>query len=128
MAKEFGARAAGAINPERVAARVLERLRTQPAERRAPIRRWLAAAPRALRVAATLALLLAGGLVLRRALVGPDQPLAVVVPLLPELSEDELHEVLDSMAFEAPLPEDLAVGLTDLTESQLQELLRRMEG
>ena len=128
VAQQLGSRAANALDAERVAARVIERLRAEPLKQRAPARQWFVGMPVAFRVAAALALLVAGGLVARRVVVDGDGPFAVVAPLLPDLSADELHEVLDSLAFEAPLPEDLAVGLTDLTESQLRELLKLMEG
>ncbi|HEX9581619.1 MAG TPA: hypothetical protein VF970_11000 [Gemmatimonadales bacterium] len=128
VAQHLGERTASRIDADRVAARVLHRLHTEPVERRSLVGRWFAGTPMVVRLAAVLALVVSAGLVTRRATLDREPPIALVAPLLPELSMDELHEVLDSLALEAPLPEDLAVGLIDLTESELQELLKRMEG
>jgi hypothetical protein len=129
IAERLGERAARSVNPERVAAGVLARLRdaSRPTPRALPLRA-LFAAPAALRAAAAVALIAAGGLLARGALRDRPDPPALVAPFLPELSLDELSEVLDSMVLEAPLPDDLGVGFTDLTEPQLRELLRLMEG
>ncbi|HXV85339.1 MAG TPA: hypothetical protein VD793_01505 [Gemmatimonadales bacterium] len=127
IARGLGERAARTVDPDRVAASVTRRLAQEPPARHpAPLRWWLAA-PSVLRAAAVAALVVTGGLVARDALFGPDASPAWPAPL-PELSQDELQEVLDSFAFDAPLPEDLAIGLSDLTETQLQELLKLMEG
>ncbi|MBI3982461.1 MAG: hypothetical protein HY337_06085 [Gemmatimonadetes bacterium] len=128
IARRLGDRAARSVDPDRVAAGILARLRSAPPAQDRPIVRLFFRAPVALRVAAAIAVLVTGGLVTRTLLVDPREPVTLIAPFLPELSADELTEVLDSLAFEAPLPEDLAVGLTDLTESQLRELLRLMEG
>ncbi|HWP38521.1 MAG TPA: hypothetical protein VNL18_13305 [Gemmatimonadales bacterium] len=129
IARHMGERAARSVNPERVAAGVLARLRAAPPETRRPLPlRLFYAAPTALRVAAAVALIATGGLLARGALRDRPEAPALVAPFLPELSLDELSEVLDSMVLEAPVPEDLTVGLTDLTEAQLRELLKLMEG
>ena len=78
-------------------------------------------------MAAAVAILAGAGLVTRAVLLERPPTAALMAPWLSELSAEELHEVLDSMAFEAPVPRDLAVGLTDLTETQLRELLAQME-
>jgi hypothetical protein len=60
---------------------------------------------------------------------GPSttESLAGSVQGLEALDGVELAEMLDSLAYSAPVY-TMAVGLDDLTESQLRELLESMEG
>lgn len=47
---------------------------------------------------------------------------------LTELSEDELDQVMDSLLVDQPMFEVAAVGLYDLDEQELEDLLELMEG
>lgn len=127
MARGLGASAAERVDVERVAARVVARLREDRDAGRSPERLWWRT-PAVLRAAAAVLVLAAGGLVARSVLVRQGPELAASFPALAELSTAELEEVYDSLSFETPLHEVVAVGLHDLTEEQLRELLRLMEG
>jgi hypothetical protein len=124
IAGSLGRRAADRLDVERAAVTVVTRLRSEPAQRPA----WWAG-PTLLRLAAAIAITLGGlftyRLVSRRpSTVSPDVPVAA----LQTLSPDELEEVLDSLSIEAPAYETVAVGLHDLNDQELSELLHRMEG
>jgi len=127
LAGSLGGDAAERLEVERVAAGVVARLR---ADRMQAPQRWRWMAPAWLRLAAALAVLIAGGALVRGALHRPaSEPTAVVAaPMLGDLTNDELVEVFDSLSVEAPVHEGLAVGLESLNEAQLEELLRLMEG
>jgi hypothetical protein len=127
VAKTLGARAADRLDVERVAARVVARLRADGAQA-ARLRRAWWSAPAVLQLAAALAVLVTGGVLVRGALENGSEPAAVVAPILRDLSADELAEVFDSLSIEAPVHEGVAVGLESLNEAQLNELLRLMEG
>jgi hypothetical protein len=128
VAGSLGARAARRLDVERVAAGVLARLRAEQEESPLPRRTWWAA-PMLLRLAAVLALLVTGGILTRGAWRHAAPPSAVVsVPMLRELTNDELIEVFDSLAVETSVHDGLAVGLENLNEAQLKELLSLMEG
>jgi hypothetical protein len=129
VAASLGANAAERLDVERVAAGVVARLRTDQAQSQAPRHAWWTA-PMLLRLAAALAILVTGGVLTREALRHTAaRPSAVVpVPILRELTNDELIEVFDSLGVEAPVQEGLAVGLESLNETQLKELLSLMEG
>ncbi len=129
MAREIGAWAADRLDVERVAAGVVARLRADRVAAEQPQRAWWAA-PIVLRLAAAVAVLIGGGVLVRGVLEhhAPRPAAAVSAPMLRDLSADELIEVFDSLAIEAPVHEGLAVGLENLNEAQLQELLRLMEG
>jgi hypothetical protein len=124
IAERLGSRAAAELNVERVADRVVARLRSEPAVKRSvPVARWLA-------LAAGFVVLIAGSVLVmhRRA---PEQTAAqavAVAPALDELSEPELAEVLDSLSWQAPASAQLATTLDDLDAAQLKELLTLMEG
>jgi hypothetical protein len=125
MAKQLGARAEAKLDVELTAQAVLKRLREEPVRvawwRRGPVLQGLAAA--------AVVVLTAGILVSNHVLDGGRTPAAVFAPVeLQELSLEELEEVYDSVAVEAPVYELVAVGLHDLNESELEELLRLMEG
>jgi hypothetical protein len=129
VAKSLGAQAADRLDVERVTAGVLARLRADDAQARAPRRPWWAP-PVLLRLAAALAVLVGGGILARGALRHPaaHSTAVVSVPILRELTNDELIEVFDSLGVETPVHEGLAVGLESLNEAQLKELLSLMEG
>ena len=124
IAANLGRRAADRLDVEGAATAVLARLRSEPVRRPA----WWAG-PALLRLAAAFAITLGGIFAYRQlsrapATVGQDIPVAA----LQTLSPDELEEVLDSLSTEAPAYETVAVGLHDLSDQELSELLHRMEG
>lgn len=126
LAKGLGQRAAEGLDVEATASAVLRRLKAEPIRilwwKRAPVIRSLAAA--------AVLILTAGILVTNQ--LGPNGSGAVVgapVPVeLAALSETELEEVFDSLYVEAPVYELADAALGDLTEGELEELLRLMEG
>jgi hypothetical protein len=126
IAPGLGERAARQIDPDRAAAAVVARLRT--AERVTP---WWGGST-LLRLAAAVTLLAGATVFTYRVASDDDAPVvalaAAPVAGLQTLSADELEEVLDSLALEAPAGENAAVGLYNLNAEQLDELLRRMEG
>ena len=124
LTSRLGADAAERLDVEATARAVVERLRTEPV--RVPWWRQV----RVLQSAAAAVVILAAGLLVfdrsgdEIALLGDE-----VIPVAIEsLSADELEEVVDSLFFEAPVYEQVAIGLQDLDESQLVELLQLMEG
>lgn len=125
MARALGARAADRVDAEQTARAVLLRLEQQPRKRV-----WWQRAPAFQALAAAAVVVLLAGVFL----VGPfgshagdaAEPMALVE--LEELSTDELAEVFDSLVAEAPVYEYSTVGLQDLNEQQLRELLQLMEG
>ena len=129
FARGLGDRAAQRLQVEAVAAGVLQRLRAGGAREPRP-GRLRGRGPLILRMAAAVAVLAGGGLVARSALERSPQVAARVVPTpaLAGLSSDELEEVFDSLAVEAPVHEFAASGLASLDEAQLTELLQEMEG
>lgn len=127
MARDLGSRAADRIHVERVAAGVVARLREDQDTGRSRERPWWRN-PAVLRIAAAVVVLAGGGLVARNVLDRGDAARGAVFPALVELSPAELLEIADSLSLETPVHEGVAVGLQDLTEEQLRELLRLMEG
>jgi hypothetical protein len=124
IAARLGGRAAAALDVERVARRVVARLRAEPpARRHMPAARWLA-------LAAAVVLLIAGSVfTVRNQGAGTMTVLPVAVaPALDQLSEPELAEVLDSLSWEAPASTQLATTHDDLDATQLRELLALIEG
>lgn len=127
LAVAAGERAAARLDVDRVAERVVRRLREEP--RRGGlgrVARWLA-------LAAAVVVVVGGGVYLRQAVTGSHtttSPVAQVpVPtVLDGLSSSELDEVLDSLVVAAPVSQQAAVSLDALNEQQLEELLARMEG
>ena len=123
-ASALGSREADALDLDRVADRVVARLRSgERAASRVRVWRWLTG------VAAAAVLLVATA-----RWIDPDESvgeMAATVATAPELeslSGDELAEVLDSLFLHAPVTELVAVSLDDLNERQLAELLTLMEG
>ena len=130
VARELGKRAAARIDVERTAAAVMARLRSPEVVRPAP---WWGR-PGLLRLAAAVTITVGAGLLGYKAMVqspgnGNGAELASVpIVALQSLSQDELAEVLVALVEQAPAHEDVAVGLDDLNDEELSELLRRMEG
>jgi hypothetical protein len=127
LAQQLGVRAAEQLDPDRTAQAVVRRLR-EP--RQAPGTRWQ---PLWLSAAATVALLLSGGLVwrsLRPAAPAPATTVGQAGLDLNDLSAEQLHDVLNTV--DQPLDVDasgsLEVGVDDLTPGELRTLLRALEG
>ncbi len=128
-ARRMGSGAAERLNVERVAAAVVERLRSDPARATGPA--WMQ--PAWLRIAAAVVVLVGGGLVWRQ-LGSPTGGAAhgahFVTDDLTDLSADQLRDVLNT------LDETLNLGSTtlpdgdldDLDAQQLQAVLRSLEG
>ncbi|HKC41647.1 MAG TPA: hypothetical protein VKC15_19030 [Gemmatimonadales bacterium] len=126
-ARRLGVQAAERLDVERVAARVVERLRDEPVRPTRPA--WMQ--PAWLRIAAAVVLLVGGGLVWRQA-GNPAAPHGAhfVTDDLTDLSADQLRDVLNT------LDETLNLGSTtlpdgdldDLDAQQLQAVLRSLEG
>jgi hypothetical protein len=132
MAQRLGAPAAERLNVERTAAAVLARLRAEPPS----ASRWSWIQPLWLRIAATLVVLVGGGLIGRLLLVQPGTGVRgheiahFVRDDLTDLSTDQLREVLST------LDETLDLGranqpetdLENLDAQQLRAVLRALEG
>jgi len=126
-ARRLGVQAAEQLDVERVAARVVERLRVEPLG--ATRRGWLQ--PTWLRIAAAVVVLVGGGLVWRQ-LGHATAPHGAhfVTDDLTDLNADQLRDVLNK------LDETLNLGSTtlpdgdleDLDAQQLQAVLRSLEG
>jgi hypothetical protein len=119
-------RAAGErIDVERTARAVISRLRTRETPRMAA---WWAT-PGLLKIAAAVTLTIGAGLFGYQSMNRSVTPASDSVAFgeLQALSSDELEEVFDSLAVEAPAHQ-VAVGLHDLDDEQLTQLLQRMEG
>jgi len=125
------ARAAAGLDAERIAVRVLERLRSEPAE--LPARRWTRAA---IRVAAALAVLVAGVVVARQQIQRPGSERALVVGALDALdalnaqqAESVLAAVEQLRAVDTTALATATASLTvdDLTEAELRALLQAMQ-
>ncbi len=112
------------IDVERVARRVVAELRT-PA---VPAVWWRKAS--VLRVAAAVAILVTGGVLVDRIAENSAEDGATShLPVgLGELSTTGLNEVLDSLDLFTPASELTPASLNDFDEEQLRELLVAMEG
>ncbi len=84
----------------------------------------------ALRVAAAVAVLVTGGVLVERATdTAPAGDAAMALPVgLEELSTTGLTEVLDSLDLFTPASEFVPPSFNELDEEQLRELLAAMEG
>ncbi len=112
------------IDVERVARRVVAELRTTVV----PVSWWRRAS--VLRVAAAVAILVTGGVLVDRIAENSVEG-AAAFPLpvgLEELSTTGLNEVLDSLDLFTPASELTPASLNDFDEVQLRELLVAMEG
>ena len=112
------------IDVERVARRVVAELRTTVV----PALWWRKAS--VLRVAAAVAILVTGGVLVDRIAENSVEG-AAAFPLpvgLEELSTTGLNEVLDSLDLFTPASELTPASLGDFDEVQLRELLAAMEG
>lgn len=122
LAKELGDAAARAVDVDRMADRVVRRLRSTPRRPKPGIL--------SLKAAAVVAVLVVGGVVAVR-LSGPgtSDPVALAGPPgLEQFSMGELHEVLDSLDLATPVSELGPASLDDLDEGELRELLEAMTG
>ena len=124
VAKRLGRVAVERLDVERTAQAVVARLRVEPV----PVVWWRRTRVLQATAAAAMILLTVGVLVRGQTDRDVITLLDVAVPVeLQALEVDELEEVFDSLAVDGPVYE-LAVNLEDLTEGQLEELLRTMEG
>jgi hypothetical protein len=128
FARGLGDGAAARLHVESAVSGVLHRLRADGAPKRPGLLRGRGGM--FLRIAAAVVVLVGGGVVARSALEhgAAVQRSAMPAPVLGGLSTDELEEVFDSLAVEAPVHEFAAGGLESLNDTQLKELLRQMEG
>jgi len=124
LAARLGAAPAERLDVERTARAVLERLRTEPEQRR-----WRWVQPTWLRIAAALVVLLGAGLVARQALRNGGSSDHYVVEELTDLSAEELGQVLGSLDRTLDVSGDAAAEDIDaLDTEQLGDVLRSFEG
>lgn len=125
---------AARVDVERVAARVLERLRHGDA---APSRRILWMSPVALRAAAAVVVLVAGGALVTLTMERPQQSasvkLPVTIPAADSLNSGQLEAVLKAAGEVRPVVDTAAPvlssgSLDDLSEPQLETLLASLKG
>ncbi len=119
-------KAAAQVDAERVAARVLQRLRSEPAPAATP-RHWRTA----LRVAAAV-VVLAAGTVLVRVLTDdrPGAPVATLPLELPEsLSTTQATALMDAITAgtDSAAAAPVTLTLDDLNEAELRALLQAMQ-
>lgn len=119
---------AAKVNAERVAARVLARLREEPA---APARRPFLQ-PRVLRIAAAVAIVVTGGAVTRALLLRPPAAaerceLPVCPTGLTAAQSDSLLRSLDEVRALNGTPRGSSPEVEDLSEPQLRALLQAMQ-
>ncbi len=124
IAPQLGADAADRIDVERIAQGVVAELRKPPPS--AQVTWWRRTG--VLRVAAVVAVLVTGGVVVNRMSneLGTAETVAPVE--LEQFSAAELGEVLDSLDLMTSVAELAPASLDDLNEAQLQALLQEMEG
>lgn len=126
-ARRLGTAAADKVNVDRIAAAVVQRLRSEPAHAGRPT--WVR--PAWLRIAAAVLVLVGGGVVVRQ-MGGPTgtHEAHFVTDDLTDLSADQLRDVLNTLdetldLGSTTLPE---ADLDDLDAQQLQAVLRSLEG
>ena len=126
-AQRLGVAAAERLDVDRIAARVVEQLRSEPSGAARPA--WMQ--PAWLRIAAAVLVLVGGGLVLQQ-LRSPvvSHGAHFVTDDLSDLTADQLQDVLNTLdetlnLGSATLPE---VDLEDLDAQQLRAVLRSLEG
>ena len=130
-ARRLGAAAADKLDVDRIAAAVVERLRSEPTRAAPPRSAWIQ--PTWLRIAAVVLVIVGGGVVLRQ-VWSPTMTHGAhfVTDDLTDLSADQLRDVLTT------LDETLDLGkgsttipdadLEDLDAQQLRAVLRSLEG
>ena len=126
LAKRLGSRASQEIDVDRVANRVVTRLRGEGHRERTLFAnkrsvRWIA------QIAAVLVLLVTGSIILRNGGVTERAPGFAVPMALDDLSESELSDVLDSLTFAGPVQHVGRGGIDDLSDAELEQLLAMME-
>ena len=128
FARGLGDQAARRLHVEAVVSGVLGRLRAGGTLKRHGMLRGRGGT--LLQIAAALVVLVGGGVIARSVLEHGAGTAASVMPapVLGGLSTDELEEMFDSLAVEAPVHEFAVGGLESLNETQLKELLQQMEG
>jgi len=120
-------RAAGRVDAERVAAGVLERLRTEPVVE-VPARRWTWTG---LRVAAAVVLLVGAALVVRHNAARPPADVGLALPIVSDsLNSDQAEATLQAVGqlrANDTTTTTSTVLVDDLTESELRALLQAMQ-
>ena len=125
---------AARVDVERVAARVVERLRQGEAS---PSRRMLWMSPVALRAAAAVVVLVAGGalvtLTMQHSRQSASVKLPVTIPAADSLNSGQLEAVLQAAGEVRPVVDTAAPvissgSLDDLSEPQLETLLASLKG
>jgi len=126
-ARRLGMAAADKVDVDRMAAAVVERLRSEAANASRPA--WFR--PAWLRMAAAVLVLAGGGLVLRQ-MMGPTtgHEAHFVTDDLTDLSADQLQDVLNTLDETLDLGSTMLpeADLDDLDAQQLQAVLRSLEG
>src|SRR5574341_1395694 len=125
LAARIGEQAAARLDVERTAQAVVARLRERSS---AVTPAW--ARPAWWRIAAAVVVLLGGGLVARDLLRSPAVVDHYVAEDLTDLSAEDLRQILASLDETLIASPEAAAeaGLEDLTEQQLREVLRSLEG
>jgi hypothetical protein len=129
LAGRLGHEAGDALDVERTVDTVLQRLRAEPKASSARVV-WFRR-PRVLTGLAAAAVIVLTASIAVTSQLGngaPERAAALALTELEALSDDELLEVFDSLTVDVPVSEFAAVGLHDLNETQLLELLELMEG
>lgn len=113
------------VDPDRLAAAVVERLRREPVRRRPSRRVWLVG----LAAAAAIAFLVwPRGAPVPASVVPADEPYAVHLPGLDGLGEEGLHEMLESLDPRwTDTPTIDAPSLEDLDPQELEQVQRSWE-
>lgn len=127
-AQRLGARAAGRLDVERIAERVVDRLRQDRVRGITHRSRWVRVGW--MRVAAAILVLTGAGLLVRRTFQSPRPQAPFVSDELQGLSTAELRDVLGSLdqTLETPVPDSSTDNLNDLTTEQLEVVLQSLEG
>ncbi len=116
-----------AVDVQAVARRVLLRLANARPDTARPTRRRMS---RIVIWATAAAVAFGVGLSSLRSTSAPILPISTVsvLPELADLRQDELNQLLAILPAVDPLSQPLGAGLSDMTDDELQRLLRAMEG